>query len=66
MWKLHSASNMQNSPYATTKSDPNMPASIRFIHQYSYKLPPENENDYNELFVLALTHLFPMNLNINS
>jgi hypothetical protein len=41
---------------------PFMPASIRSTLQY--KLPQMNENDYNELFISILAHLFPINLNI--
>jgi hypothetical protein len=40
-----------------------MPASIRSTLQY--KLPQKNENDYNELFISVLAHLFLINLNIN-
>jgi hypothetical protein len=30
-----------------------------------YKLPQKNENDYSELYISILMHLFPINLNIN-
>jgi hypothetical protein len=40
-----------------------MPASICTILQY--KLPQKNENNYSELFISILVHLFPINLNIN-
>jgi hypothetical protein len=40
-----------------------MPAPVRSTLQY--KLPQKNENDYNELFISILAHLFPINLNIN-
>jgi hypothetical protein len=40
-----------------------MPTSIHSTLQY--KLPQKNENDYNELFISILTHLLPINLNIN-
>jgi hypothetical protein len=40
-----------------------MSASIHCTPQY--KLPQENENDYNELFISILAHVFPINLNIN-
>jgi hypothetical protein len=42
---------------------PFMPASIHSTLQY--KLPQKNENDYNELFISMLAHLFPISLNIN-
>jgi hypothetical protein len=41
-----------------------MPVPIRCTCQY--KLPQKNENDYNELFISILAHLYPINLNINS
>jgi hypothetical protein len=29
------------------------------------KLPQKNKNDYNELFISILAHIFPINFNIN-
>jgi hypothetical protein len=40
-----------------------MPSSICSTLQY--KLLEKNENDYNELFISILVHLFPVNLDIN-
>jgi hypothetical protein len=36
-----------------------------FLHSLHppYKLPQKNENDYNELFISILAHMFPINLN---
>jgi hypothetical protein len=73
-------SNLQNPPYAmcttsmclillqqccqpSNASPWVVPASIHSAHQY--KLPQRKESDYSELFISALAHLFPINLNIN-
>jgi hypothetical protein len=40
-----------------------MRVSIRSTIQY--KLPQQEENDNNELFISILAHLFPSNLHIN-
>jgi hypothetical protein len=76
IWKLHNASDLQNPPYAVfTTSICSIPlqqcckppyASPPVTHAtLQYKLPQKNENNYNELFISILEHLFLINLNIN-
>jgi hypothetical protein len=38
------------------------PASIRSTQ---YNLPQKNENNHNELFILTVAHLYPLNSDIN-
>jgi hypothetical protein len=42
---------------------PFMPVSVHSTLQYN--LPEKNENDYYELYISILAHLFPIDLNIN-
>jgi hypothetical protein len=76
---FYNSFNLQNPSYATFATSicsilpwqfyqppnagpPLMPASIRSTLQR--KLPQRNENDYSELFISILAHLFPVNFTL--